>query len=168
MRRKAMAEIVLKSGLIIYVDDADMPIVDSFQWHASKWNNNGGHYAHSNAMMHRLIMGVSKNESLVVDHINGNGLDNRRENLRLVTVAQNSMNRAPITNRSSRFKGVSLRKPKTGILRKPWRVQIHVEKNSVTVGYFATEEEAARAYNEAAKKYYGEFAWLNQVDKPAS
>jgi hypothetical protein len=95
----------------------------------------------------------------IVDHINGNGLDNRKENLRVVTVVENARNsRGKVRSRKSQYKGVSF-----CIGRKsPWRATIeaggHGQKH---LGYFSTEEEAARAYDQAAAEVFGEFAFLN-------
>lgn len=97
-------------------------------------------------------------DGLVVDHINHNGLDNRKANLRLATRTQNSWNRRKVKTIkcTSRFKGVSWHK-----YEKKWQARIQVNKMRKTIGYFDDEIEAAKAYDEAAKKYHGEFANLN-------
>lgn len=94
---------------------------------------------------------------LKVDHINRDPFDNRRSNLRLCTTSQNNMNRPPKNGSRSMFKGISF-----DIRANKWRVQI--KKNRVIhIGLFVDELDAAKAYNKAAKKYHGEFAWLNPV-----
>ena len=103
--------------------------------------------------MHREIMKAPKDK--VVDHINRNGLDNRRENLRLVTVAQNNMNKSS-ANGTSKFKGVYFQRD-----IKRWRATITVNRYKKHLGVHENEIEAARAYDAAAKKYFGEFAYLN-------
>ena len=94
---------------------------------------------------------------LLVDHRNGDGLDNRRDNLRLATHSENMMNRPKIKSpTTSRFVGVYFDKA-----RRLWVARIHLNGKCIWLGRFATEIEAAKAYDEAAKKYHGEFARLN-------
>jgi hypothetical protein len=93
----------------------------------------------------------------VVDHTNTNSLDNRRANLRLATPSQNSCNsRRDKSNTYSRFRGVSFSKRKG-----KWFAAIRANGKKIWLGYFQTELDAARAYDEAARKYHGEFARLN-------
>jgi len=154
--------IQLTRGKVATVDDIDFERLSAFSWqahtHKGKW------YARSNwrrdtvygsTLMHRLILDAP--DSVEVDHINGDGLDNRRENLRLCSHAQNSRNRAKIPGRSSRFKGVSLHKPNGR-----WRSRIMMEGRMVCLGNYATEQEAAAAYDAAATSLHGEFASTNR------
>ncbi len=104
--------------------------------------------------LHRAIMNPPKRR--VVDHRNGDGLDNRRDNLRIATKAQNACNGRKRKNTSSRFIGVHFHKG-----RNMWAARIQHHKKDIWIGYFKSEVEAARAYDKAARKYHGEFARLN-------
>lgn len=106
--------------------------------------------------MHRQLCGSPKN--MEIDHINGNRLDNRRANLRVVTRQQNQWNAKGKKNSTSSYKGVWLRK-RSG----KWESAINTGSGQKYLGSFLSEEEAALAYNEAAKKYHGEYARLNRI-----
>jgi len=103
-------------------------------------------------LMHRMIM--QPPEGMVVDHINGNGLDNRRCNLRICTQEQNARNNAPKGNGASRFKGVFP-------CGKKWGAKVTHRKKTHRLGVFADEVEAAKARDRLALKLHGEFARLN-------
>lgn len=104
--------------------------------------------------MHRLIIGAREGE--YVDHINGNGLDNRRSNLRIATAMTNQQNRKLQKNNKSGYKGVSWDNT-----NRAWICQIRVNKRSKFLGYFKDAQEAGKAYDVAAEKYFGKFAKLN-------
>ena len=117
----------------------------------------------SQLSLHHLIMGKPQ-KGLVVDHINHNGLDNRRDNLRFVTISQNNQNTRSTKNSSSQYKGVSWNKT-----NKKWRAQIlhtreHKRKN-IHLGYHTCEHQAALAYNKKALELWGENAFLNEVEQ---
>jgi len=111
--------------------------------------------------MHRQIMGAPSfglaqgGQGKVIDHRNREGLDNRKSNLRLATHSQNNCNRKQIQG-SSKYRGVNYVKN-----RKKWRAAINYNRIYKHLGFFENEEDAARAYDEAAKIYHGEFATLN-------
>jgi hypothetical protein len=106
--------------------------------------------------LHRLIMDAAIGD--IIDHIDGDGLNNAKSNLRFVTSQQNAMNRRAWKNkRGSRFKGVH----RDG---KRFRAIITVNRKNIGLGSFKTEEEAAEAYNKAASEMFGEFACLNIID----
>ena len=104
--------------------------------------------------LHRVIMNPP--DGLLIDHQNGNSLDNRRANLRFATRSQNATNRQKRKKGSSRFNGVSIEK-RTG----RWRARICYQGKKMYLGSFDSEIDAALAYDAAAKKYHGEFACLN-------
>ncbi len=110
--------------------------------------------------MHRAILGVT-DPAIEVDHRSGDGLNNRRGNLREATRAQNSRNLGLPRNSTSGFKGVSFTRSKGQPLAKPWQASINVNWKGYHLGYFATAAAAARAYDAAARVHFGEFARLN-------
>lgn len=104
--------------------------------------------------LHRVVL---QNETeMLCDHKNGNGLDNRRDNLRLATDRQNSQNMRKARNKTSQFKGVCWDKQ-----RNKWESKIRVDGIRQRLGFFSDEVEAACAYDTAAIKHFKEFAWLN-------
>jgi len=104
--------------------------------------------------MHRLVVDTPKGMS--TDHINGDGLDNRKQNLRICTHAENQRNRGPQKNNKSGFKGVYWQKN-----RKTWYARIQHNKKLLYLGCFKDKKEAAKAYDRKAIELHGEFAWLN-------
>jgi hypothetical protein len=114
-----------------------------------------------NIPLHRFIMGcVDTGRAIQVDHINHNTLDNRKTNLRVCSEKDNLKNKKTTKGiSSSDYKGVSLDK-NSG----KWRVRIGIDKKVVNIGWYDNEKEAALAYNKAASFYFGEFAYLNEVN----
>ena len=104
--------------------------------------------------MHRVILNLKPGE--MGDHKDGNTLDNRKENLRKCTQAQNNLNTRPLNGKTSKYKGVCWRK-----IEKKWYARIKAGIKIVSIGYFKDEVEAAKAYDAAAIIHHGEFAWLN-------
>ena len=106
--------------------------------------------------MHRMIMNPPQDK--VVDHINGDKLDNRRSNLRICTQKENTRNRKSHKGSISEYKGVTFIKE---LKKRKWFAYIHLDGKRKNIGTFKTEEEAARAYDYYAKKHFGEYARLN-------
>jgi hypothetical protein len=155
-----MKEIVLTKGQVALVDDTDFDRVAGFRWYAQLYGSIW--YAlrdtwptREKVRMHRFILNPS--EGFVVDHRDRNGLNNTRTNLRVCTQQKNTFNRIGSVH-SSRYKGVTWHKG-----RGRWVAQLEVSGNNVWLGRFRSEEQAALAYNLAAKEAFGEFALLNEV-----
>jgi len=156
-----MKKIPLTKGKYAVVDNEDYAWVKS----VGKWSCHIGSstsYARREekgvlVIMHRLIVGAP--QGLVVDHIDGNGLNNRRENLGICTNAQNLMNRKNQRNNRSGFKGVSWHKAQG-----KFRAFIYLKGRHISLGSFSKAKEAAQAYNQASLKYHGKFGRLNKLD----
>jgi hypothetical protein len=147
-------EIPLTRGKVALVDDEDYRYLKHFNWYYSGKYARGGGYA--KVMMHRVI--VDPPDGYYVDHVNGDKLDNRRSNLRMCTLEQNSFNSKLQKNNTSGYKGVSWDKQKN-----KWRAKITHQGKTRHIGLYDNKHEAAIAYNEEAKELFGEFAWLNEV-----
>jgi hypothetical protein len=154
---------LINSSEVILIDDIDFGKVSPFNWrlkryknlaYASAWMEVDGRFAYHR--IHRLIMNPSKRQG--VDHINHDGLDNRRCNLRLCTEAENARNSRLYKNNKSGYKGV-----RWHTRDKVWQAAICVDRQHKHLGSFFCIVRAVRAYNEAAKKYHGEFAYINKI-----
>lgn len=176
-------EIPLTRGKVSLVDAADYEWLMQWKWFARKEVRSTGEccwYARRNSAvqngvpiegkwsidMHRAITGEP--DGMDVDHEDGDGLNNQRWNLRIATHRQNTQNRTRLTSgKTSMFLGVCRSSSPWG---KPWRAQIGigemgpVRAKPVALGRFDSEEDAARAYDAAARLYFGEFAALNFPD----
>jgi hypothetical protein len=154
-----MKEIKLSQNKIAVVDDDDFDYLSKFVWHVVKLDRGYFYACHSIVgsrwFMHRLITKAPKH--LQVDHINHDTLDNRKENLRIVTALQNAQN----SRKSLRlpYKGVT-ECPQNPLKRK-YRARIRVKGKIKHLGYFPTAIEAAKIYDEAASFYFGNYACLN-------
>ena len=142
---------------VILYDHADAETVEGYRWSLSESNSVPElFYARTSSKLLRTSMHILLTGRTLVDHINRNGLDNRRNNLRPATKSQNSANQRPRSNGTSQYKGVFLKKT-TG----RWGTRIKADGRSVHLGYFADEIEAAKTYDRAALEAFGEFAYLN-------
>jgi hypothetical protein len=160
-----MKTIPLTQGYEAIVDDEDFEALSQVKWNVSIRRTSRTFYAArgnrlghrpANLLMHRVIMAATLSPGAEVDHINGNGLDNRRENLRVATRQQNAANIRRVKGRSG-FKGVELRE------HARWRASICGPNGTTHIGYFSTPQEAAHAYDAEAVRLFGEFASTNKM-----
>jgi hypothetical protein len=160
-----MIDIPLTRGMVATIDDEDLSLVAEYSWCAVPASNGRGWYAMSSVnygapgarqqrtiRMHQLVVpGLQR-----VDHLDGNGLNNTRSNLRAATHGQNVANSQKRVGTSSQYKGVTRKKTR-------WGAQIVANKRRRDLGSYKTEEEAAQAYNDAAVRFFGEYARLNEI-----
>lgn len=153
-----MKEIKLTQGKVALVDDEDFENLNQCKWFAMKHGRT--FYAgrairvsgkRNTQSMHCLIMNGKG-----IDHIDHNGLNNQKSNLRFCTSSENSMNRRKKQNCTSIYKGVSFFKRD-----KIWRAEIEINYRHIRLGRFVSEVEAAQAYNKKAIELFGEFAHIN-------
>jgi hypothetical protein len=147
-------------GAVALVDDDDFEILNQYKWSRDKDLNTSYGYRSDKGkwlFMHRVILGLT-DPKIHVDHINGDGLDNRRCNLRTANHSQNQMNARKRKNCTSIYKGVSYDKGKG-----KWMACAGLNGKVLKLGLYTDEKEAARVYNDFAKKHYKEFARLNDV-----
>lgn len=155
MKRVALAN---GKGFAV-IDDDDFKAVTSKKWQLS---SNGYVVSGGTVLLHRFLMCPSG--SLEVDHKNRNKLDNRRANLRACTHRQNNLNTPASSTNSLGVKGVYLEK-RTGKYYSQLR---HKKGETLHLGTFNTLKEATLAYNRAAREFYGEFAYLNEMNRGVS
>jgi HNH endonuclease/AP2 domain len=155
-------EFVLLDGTKCLIDDEDFERLNQYKWGLVK--SKTGSYAargtRSNGVYRKILMHKELlpclDKKLIVDHINGNKLDNRKQNLRIVTRSQNLQNSKKRNDSNNKYKGVRKQ------YKDKYCARIQIDKNTrLYLGYFNSEIEAAKAYDEAAKKYFGEYAQLN-------
>lgn len=158
-----MKEIKLTQGKVALVDDEDFERVNQFKWYARKDSKSTTiFYAVRGAykkciLLHRFIMDLNDSKKKV-DHINHNGLDNRKNNLRACSSFENARNRNISMHSKTGFKGVSFLTVKGKYL-----ASIKINNKSIHIGLFNSPIEAAKAYNAKALELHKEFAYLNKV-----
>lgn len=153
-----MKTMIAYHGEEVLIDDEDFDTLSKFRWFidvrgyvVSSWRFNGTAGTH---YLHRMIMNAPAR--MEVDHTNHNKLDNRKENLRVCTRSQNARNTHKHVGNTSGYKGVSIDSS-----RNKWQAHIKVEGRRINLGRFDDVLLAAKTYDLAAKKYFGEFAVLN-------
>ena len=154
-----MKKILLTHNKTAIIDDEDYPLVSQYKWYASRGRNTW--YAQTSikgttVLMHRLILGLVLGDKIQTDHINHNGLNNCRKNIRKCTHTQNHRNRQPNKKGTSIYKGICW-----DINKKKWRSQLTIFNCNHYLGLFEFEIDAARAYDIKAKELFGDFAFLN-------
>ncbi len=150
-----MRKIALTQNKYALIDNEDYEFISLFKWHASCIGKT--FYAQARisgkiVYMHRLLLGLTADDKKCVDHINHNGLDNRRTNIRVCTRQQNQQYRKIQSNCGSGLKG-AYRCTKS----KTWMSRICVHGKDIYLGTFKTKYAAHNAYKKAAKEYFGEF-----------
>lgn len=149
--------IPLTKGKYTIVDAEDYHHLMQWEWQYRDGYAKRGVRGLGAISMHGVILTASN--GLLPDHKNGDGLDNRRENLRPATQQQNMWNRKAVTGSKSKYKGVDWYAASGS-----WRAYIKVNGKQKHLGCYQNEDDAARAYNKAAIEYHGEFARLNPID----
>lgn len=169
-----MKEIIFKNGMKAFLDDEDFEKFGGFNYHVMPHGNNfyarrgtydpeiyakfkKGHVGHF--LMHREIMGIT-DPKISIDHIDGNGLNNQKSNLRICTHSQTMGNRNRNKNSNNKFKGVCFRKDKGNV----FYASIGINGIRKHIGSYESEIEAALAYNVAASFAFREFARLNKIE----
>jgi hypothetical protein len=158
-------EIQLTKGKVTIVDDEDFEYLNQWKWSTNSakperfyaWRNKRIDGKVNMIYLHRFILNIT-DRKIYVDHINNNSLDNRKVNLRQCSHSENERNKDKTKRNSSRFKGVCFDKSCNKFFS-----LITVNRKRIWLGYFIDIKDAAKAYNEAAIKFHGEFAKLNNI-----
>lgn len=159
-----MKEIPLTQGYVALVDDEDHETLSKYDWFVQKGRCTQyaarkmtlSYNKYCTVYMHRLILGLPIGDKRQVDHINHNGLDNRRQNIRIATSQENHFNRRTLAISTSQYKGVSWNRN-----LKKWKSRITINGKETHIGYFDKEIDAAIAYDKVALNEFKEFALTN-------
>ncbi len=146
----------------VLIDTEDVNKLKKFKWCVFKRNKNRPYYPSTTVRgkthyLANILMGFKSNNRIMIDHIDRNPLNNQKSNLRICTVSQNGCNRGKNKNNTSGYKGVYL-KPNG-----KWNAVIGTNGQYINLGTFSEKVDAARAYNDAALLYHGEFSYLNTI-----
>jgi hypothetical protein len=157
-----MKEIKLTQGFVALVDDEDFERVNAYKWQvligrSNVYARHTSSIDRKDILMHRFILGVTDKASKV-DHEDHYGLNNQRYNLRSATNQENCFNQRASSDNTSGYKGVCWKKG-----RNKWVAMIRLNGKLLHLGYFISIEDAARAYDTASVKYFGEFAFTNMM-----
>jgi len=161
-----MRHLKLNGNYSTIVDDEDYRSLVKFRWYTISSKTSGPYASRSLKvtknkrvviMLHRYILELAPWDKRVVDHVNGNTLDNRKENLRIVSRHQNNMN-CKGRKHSSKYKGVRFYPPSG-----KWAAGIRFKSKPIHLGYFDSENEAAKAYNNKSIELFGEFSKPNEI-----
>lgn len=169
-------KVPLTQNKFALIDEADFDRVNEHKWYMQTNLRRDRLYAvtgypnrknrkegrSSIIFLHRFILNIEDN-TIIVDHINNDSLDCRKNNLRIATLSQNAQNRKRFNSNTSGYKGVSLNKQKK--YKHPWVSRLMLKDKSYYLGMYATAEEAAQAYDVKACELFGDFASLNFPDK---
>ncbi len=158
-------QIILTNKSFVTIDDDDVDKILIYKWRRQKGLRTDyaaktiylGDKKWKTILMHRFILGIT-DPNIIIDHIDGNGLNNQKTNLRICTRGENSSNRASKQNGSSKYLGVCAIKRE-----RIWQAHIRKNHQIYYLGRFINEKDAAIAYNNAALKLHGEFARLNVI-----
>lgn len=154
---------MLTQGYFTILDDEDYEKLRWFTWRIYRKNYKGSWLCYVGRrekgkmeLMHRIIL--QPEPGLVVDHINGNGLDNRRSNIRICTQSQNMKNRKVTRRSNSGYHGVRR-------CRGRWLASIKIDGRNTRIGWFDDPMQAAKAFDDSATKHFGQYARLNFPEK---
>jgi len=153
-----MIKLLLTNNMFAFIDKEDFEKIALYKWTFTKANKHYGRVkSNTGLFLHRLIMNAPQN--LEVDHINGDTLDNRKSNLRLVSRKHNQKNMTLSRRSKSGYKGVSWHKK-----AKKWQAHLMSDGIRIYLGLYLFKEDAAKAYNIASLAHHGEFGKLNKIN----
>lgn len=158
-----MKELSLSQGKVARISDRQFERANQFKWTAGKFDNKWYAFRKlglKTILLHRFLMGVT-DPKVKIDHRDGDGLNCQDDNLRIATNPQNSWNSAKQSNNTSGYKGVKRRRGRRLFGGKEYYATIHFNGEDIYLGGFDDPIDAAKAYDTAARKYFGEFARTN-------